>query len=106
MVSRLKSSVSVENPNRVLTLANLISLSRGLSTIPIIYSLSKPEWNWIAAILIILAALSDSLDGYFARRAGEVTNIGKWIDPLADFVLTVSVMLYLSIDNRFPFWYF
>ena len=106
MVSRLKSSVSVENPNRVLTLANLISLSRGLSTIPIIYSLSKPEWNWIAAILIILAALSDSLDGYFARRAGEVTHIGKWIDPLADFILTVSVMLYLSIDNRFPFWYF
>ena len=92
MVSRLKSSVSVENPNRVLTLANLISLSRGLSTIPIIYSLSKPEWNWIAAILIILAALSDSLDGYFARRAGEVTHIGKWIDPLADFILSHKLM--------------
>tara|TARA_S200000501_G_scaffold379030_1_gene446845 strand:- start:11035 stop:11619 length:585 start_codon:yes stop_codon:yes gene_type:complete len=106
MVAELKSPGLTENPNRVLTLANLISLSRGLSTIPIIYALSKPEWNWIAAILIIIATLSDSLDGYFARRAGEVTHIGKWIDPLADFVLTVSVMLYLSIDNRFPFWYF
>lgn len=101
-----KPSKLIDDPNRVLTLANIISMLRGLSAIPIIYTLSRPEWNWIAAVLIIIAALSDSLDGYFARRADEVTHFGKWIDPLADFVLTVSVMLYLSIANRFPLWYF
>ena len=96
----------IEDPNRVLTLANIISLLRGMSAIPIIYTLSRPDWNWLTGVLIILAALSDALDGYFARRANEVTHIGKWIDPLADFILTVAVMLYLSIANRFPFWYF
>tara|TARA_B100000953_G_scaffold256651_1_gene220845 strand:- start:311 stop:898 length:588 start_codon:yes stop_codon:yes gene_type:complete len=105
-VRNLKPSKLIEDPNRVLTLANIISMLRGLSAIPIIYTLSRPDWNWLAAVLIILAALSDSLDGYFARRANEVTHLGKWIDPLADFILTVSVMLYLSIADRFPFWYF
>ena len=103
-VRNLKPSKLIEDPNRVLTLANIISMLRGLAAIPIIYTLSRPDWNWLAAVLIILAALSDSLDGYFARRANEVTHLGKWIDPLADFILTVSVMLYLSIAARFPFW--
>ena len=105
-VFKIKPSMIIEDPNRVLTLANIISLLRGMSAIPIIYTLSRPDWNWLTGVLIILAALSDALDGYFARRANEVTHIGKWIDPLADFILTVAVMLYLSIANRFPFWYF
>ena len=105
-VFKLRPSKIIEDPTRVLTLANMISMLRGLSAIPIIYTLSMPEWNWLSAVLIILAALSDSLDGYFARRAHEVTHLGKWIDPLADFILTISVMLYLSIADRFPFWYF
>tara|TARA_B100000686_G_C16806876_1_gene991931 strand:- start:1162 stop:1749 length:588 start_codon:yes stop_codon:yes gene_type:complete len=105
-VFKIKPSIIIEDPNRVLTLANIISLLRGMSAIPIIYTLSRPDWNWLTGVLIILAALSDALDGYFARRANEVTHIGKWIDPLADFILTVAVMLYLSIANRFPFWYF
>ena len=96
----------MSNPSKVLTLANIISLLRAAAAIPIIYTLNYPEMRALTAAIVILAVLSDALDGYFARRAGEVTHIGKWIDPLADFVLTISVMLYLSIDNRFPFWYF
>ena len=105
-VRNLKPSKLIEDPNRVLTLANIISMLRGLSAIPIIYTLSRPDWNWLAAVLIILAALSDSLDGYFARRANEVTHLGKWIDPLADFIVTVAVMLYLVLADRFPAWFF
>ena len=80
----------ISDPTRVITLANLISLLRAFSAIPIIYSMANPDWNWITGILIVLAVLSDALDGYFARKAKEVTHIGKWIDPLADFIVIVS----------------
>ena len=76
----------IDDPTRVLTLANFISLLRALSAIPIIYTLSVPHLNWISPILILVSAFSDVLDGYFARRAHEVTHLGKWLDPVADFV--------------------
>ena len=106
MKSNQKSRESISDPTRILTVANFISLGRGLSAIPIIYTLAIPEWNYLAPVIIILAVLSDSLDGYFARKAKEVTDIGKWIDPLADFVVIVSVVLYLVLSNQFPAWYF
>ncbi len=96
----------INDPNRVLTLSNFISLLRAFSAIPIIYSLAYPEWNWITGILILFAVLSDALDGYFARRAGSVTHFGKWIDPAADFIVIVSVLVYLVGVGRFPAWFF
>tara|TARA_Y100001970_G_scaffold59536_2_gene75746 strand:- start:797 stop:1390 length:594 start_codon:yes stop_codon:yes gene_type:complete len=96
----------ISDPTRVLTLANLISLFRAFSAIPIIYSMAYPKWNWITGILILIAILSDALDGYFARRAHAVTHFGKWIDPAADFIVIISVLVYLVGTNRFPEWFF
>ena len=106
MKSNQKLREPISDPNRILTVANFISLGRGLSAIPIIYTLATPGLNYLAAIFIIIAVLSDALDGYFARKAKEVTHIGKWIDPLADFIVIVSVVLYLVISDQFPMWYF
>ena len=53
----------ISDPTRVITLANLISLLRAFSAIPIIYSMANPDWNWITGILIVLAVLYDALDG-------------------------------------------
>ena len=96
----------INDPTRVLTLANLISLLRAFSAIPIIYSMAYPEWNWLTGILILLAILSDALDGYFARRAGSVTHFGKWIDPTADFIVIISILVYLVGVGKFPGWFF
>ncbi len=96
----------IDDPTRVLTLANFISLLRALSAIPIIYTLSVPHLNWISPILILVSAFSDVLDGYFARRAHEVTHLGKWLDPVADFVVIVSVAAYLVLSKSFPAWFF
>jgi len=102
---KLKDRI-IGDPTRVLTFANFISMLRALSAIPIIYTMAKPEWQWLTAILILLAVLSDALDGYFARRAHEVTHFGKWLDPLADFVVIISIVLYLVLSGQFPFWFF
>jgi len=96
----------INDPTRVLTLANLISLLRAFSAIPIIYSMAYPEWNWLTGILILLAILSDALDGYFARRAKSVTHFGKWIDPTADFIVIISILVYLVGVGKFPGWFF
>ena len=96
----------MSNPSKVLTLANTISMLRAAAAIPIIYTLNYPEMRAITAGIIILAILSDALDGYLARRAHEVTHVGMWLDPIADFIIITSVVLYLVILEIFPLWFF
>ena len=75
-------------------------------TIPIIYSLQSQEWWLITLGLILVAAVSDMLDGYFARRAHEVTHIGKWLDPICDTICIGSVVFYLILNGTIPLWFF
>ena len=104
-ISHIKDNY-MNNPSKVLTLANIISLLRAASAIPIIYTLNYPDLRAVTAGIVILAILSDALDGYFARRAGEVTHLGMWLDPIADFIIITSVVLYLVIMEIFPLWFF
>ena len=62
---------------------------------------SKP---WIAAGIFILLAATDGLDGYLARSRGEVTNFGKFIDPLADKSLVAAALLALIELGVLPSW--
>ena len=96
----------ITDPERILTLANFISLLRVFLVIPIIYYLPKPESSLILFCLIIIVIASDTLDGYFARKSNEVTHIGMWLDPLADSVVIVSVTFYLVLSGSFPMWFF
>ena len=66
-----------------------------------------PDVSWgdvVAALVFIIAALTDTFDGYIARRDNLVTNLGKFIDPLADKVLVIAAMLALIELQRFPAW--
>lgn len=93
------------DPTRILTAANMISLLRAFMAIPIIIQLQNENWS-LVFVLIILAILSDSLDGYVARRAHEVTHFGKWLDPIADFVVIFAVASYLVMEGLFPAWFY
>ena len=52
----------------------------------------------------MIAAISDWFDGYFARKLGLVTPLGKLLDPLADKVLVCSAFVYLSAKGQCPVW--
>ena len=94
--------------DRIMTLANGISISRIFLAIPLVLifeDISKGELGklWWAFGLIIIIILTDFLDGYVARKAEETTNFGKLIDPVADKVCMMVVMIYLIISYKLPF---
>ncbi|MDR2180416.1 MAG: CDP-diacylglycerol--glycerol-3-phosphate 3-phosphatidyltransferase [Synergistaceae bacterium] len=65
----------------------------------------SPTWgDVLAGGVFIVAAITDSLDGYIARKHKLVTTLGKFIDPLADKVLVIAAMVALVELQRIPAW--
>jgi len=58
----------------------------------------------LAAVVFVLGAMSDGLDGYLARRHGTSTRTGQWLDPLADKILVAAPVITLAAIGRFPVW--
>jgi len=85
-----------------LNLPNFLTLVRIL-LIPVfvvIFLVPTPDRSLLAAVLFALAAVTDLLDGYIARRTGQVTKLGKLLDPLADKLLVLSALILLVNIDR------
>ncbi len=91
---------------RILTLPNGLTIIRVLA-IPIILILLFSSGRFFqvgTAILFLLISVTDTLDGYLARRRGVVTTLGKFLDPLADKLLIVTSLIALIPARGIPFW--
>ena len=89
-----------------LNISNLLTLSRIL-VIPIILAciyLTSPWYGWIAFILFCMASITDYFDGYLARIRNEVSNLGTFLDPIADKLLVASVILILTSKEVIADW--
>ncbi len=65
----------------------------------------ESEYHLIYALIVFLiAGITDVLDGYIARRFNQITELGKMLDPLADKVMLVSVLICLATTQLIPLW--
>jgi len=90
----------------VLNIPNLLSISRILA-VPIFIILMlepDPARALAAAIVFLFASATDWLDGYLARKWGQVTKMGKLLDPIADKILVASALIILVNINKEDAW--
>lgn len=106
-MSESEEKIKITHPTRIITLANFLSVMRGFLALPIVYSLAHDKVGW-AVFLVLVAVVSDWLDGYFARRAHDISGLGKILDPVADSIAIAGVALFISLDEsrNFPLWFF
>ena len=86
--------------------ANKLTMLR-VAIIPIFLAvlyIGFPGSNYAAMAVFILAGLTDIADGQIARRRGQVTDFGKFTDPLADKILVASAMLWFVEKGEIPAW--
>jgi CDP-diacylglycerol---glycerol-3-phosphate 3-phosphatidyltransferase len=85
---------------------NLVTMSR-VVLIPFVLTFIdnfSPLRSFIAALLYLICAAGDGLDGYLARKRGEVSTLGKFLDPLADKLTVTAVLVYMVALSRVPAW--
>ena len=85
-------------------ISNIISLVRLLLSIPLAIALIYDE-KVVVIILALFALLSDKLDGYFARKHNQITELGKILDPIADKVFVGTGAVILIIMEFVPLWF-
>ena len=112
----MEAEVSEMSDNQM-TAANRVTLTR-IILIPVFLLVLLTDWPklfpgapmlaelrpWIAAIVFIVLAATDSVDGYLARSRNEVTTFGKFLDPLADKLLVTAALLALVELQVLPAW--
>lgn len=90
----------------LVNLANKLTILRIL-LIPVflvLIAVKIPYGVYLATLVFILAAITDKLDGYIARSRNQITNLGKFMDPLADKLLVASALISLVEMGRLPTW--
>ena len=89
---------------RVLTVPNVISFSR-IALIPVFFLLIvDPDTTTAGVILFAVVVATDWVDGTIARRTGQVTELGKVLDPVADRLAIAAGIIALAIRGIFPLW--
>lgn len=89
-----------------MNLPNSITLARLFLTVIYVAaaSLSGTAAAWVALVAFVVAAATDWLDGYLARKLNLVTALGKLLDPLVDKILVCAAFVHLSLEQLCPMW--
>jgi cardiolipin synthase len=107
----MKAITTKPLPARPLALPNLLTYGR-IAAVPVVVAclywstvLNGGMWlRWLALSIFIAAAITDILDGYFARAWGQQSTLGRMLDPIADKLLVASCLLMLASDETIRGW--
>lgn len=94
----------MENERRIFTIPNLLSLLRIVLVVffEVYYFTDRKS---LAFAVLIVSCLTDTVDGWIARRFHQISELGKVLDPVADKLFTVSTLLTLCIGGTLKWWY-
>ena len=89
-----------------MNLPNSITISRLIGLPFLFYFLTTPtpSHRWLSLVIFLLAASTDWVDGYLARKLNQVTELGKFLDPLVDKLLVLAPLLSLISLQQVPAW--
>jgi|TARA_R110001599_G_scaffold24835_5_gene89456 CDP-diacylglycerol--glycerol-3-phosphate 3-phosphatidyltransferase len=98
---------TVQVSGRVFTLSNLISFSRFLVAIPVIYLHIQNGYQYDTTIIVLIlyAGISDYLDGLVARKTNTISEVGKMIDPISDKLCAAALFIYTVWLGWVPPWF-
>ncbi len=85
------------------TLPNILTLSR-IVVIPLVIAtfwMVSPTGPWLGCVLFTAAAITDWLDGHVARAWSQQSELGRFLDPIADKLLVATVLFMLGVEHRF-----
>jgi cardiolipin synthase len=107
----MKAFSSTRLPARPLSLPNILTYGR-IAAVPVVVGLLYVEsilgyglWlRWVALAVFIAAAVTDVLDGYFARIWAQQSSLGRMLDPIADKLLVASCLLMLAAEETIRGW--
>jgi cardiolipin synthase len=86
-----------------LSIPNLITLARIILVPVVVWAIASGQLR-LAFLLFLTAAISDGVDGFLAKRFGMKTELGAYLDPLADKVLIDAIYVTLGITAVIPLW--
>ncbi|WP_448809808.1 CDP-alcohol phosphatidyltransferase family protein [Agromyces bauzanensis] len=89
--------------SRVWTIPNVLSMLR-LALVPVFLVLIVVGSYVAALVVLVVASLTDLLDGYLARRLGQVTRLGQLLDPAADRLYIFAALVGLAANGLVPWW--
>jgi cardiolipin synthase len=90
--------------DRVATIPNLLSFIR-IASIPLFFFLlQRRETEVVGLGILVVVASTDWVDGLIARRMGQVSNLGKLLDPVADRLALAAALVALVVRGAFPLW--
>ncbi len=92
---------SATGPN--LSIPNLITLGRVI-LVPVVFWLLVTNQMTAAFLVFVVAGISDAVDGFLAKRFGWATELGAYLDPLADKLLIVCIFVALGVRDELPSW--
>lgn len=89
-----------------MTIPNWITFSRLLGIPFLLYGLHNPtpKGRWVCMAIFLIASLTDWLDGYLARKLNQISDLGKFLDPLVDKLLVLAPLLALIELGQVPAW--
>ncbi|MGI6665590.1 MAG: CDP-alcohol phosphatidyltransferase family protein [Christensenellaceae bacterium] len=90
-----------ENKETIFNLPNLLALLR-LLLVPVVVGLILSDKMVAALSVFLTACLTDILDGFIARKYGLITKLGTWLDPLADKLMAISVIVCFTYKGILP----